>query len=391
MNTASLEPHNTEIHDFSPRKGTLSRTTLALGVGAMASAVPVAGMAVNAGAATSTTHDAHVIHDAAVTASQYESCTPYFGLGKGTAELAKFTIEDPNHVLSTPAVLGTDLIPLITVSDGTHTVTCAPTLAWTNQQDWATNTNVFFGMDNWPATDGAFSYPGDGYYAVPMVGDSYTLTQTLSGSPTGTMTPTSVTVSYGSNLPSDVRVATVPSAIATTVDPSTSFGSISPSSTVGQALITKVSNAIPNSDTNKAAEIALFSDLMQNGSNACASTYGGGDQTSAVFTGLTSAIQSLFTSTNTTVNPNCSFLGFTGFVMLQAVGMDLRAHNNLIHFALTSTASTTTTTTSPTTTTTTPTLPSTGSDQGLLAGIAVALVAIGGLVLGIRRRSRRVS
>ena len=361
----------------------------------MASAVPVAGMAVNAGAATSTTHDAHVIHDAAVTASQYESCTPYFGLGKGSAELAKFTIEDPNHVLSTPAVLGTDLIPLITVSDGTHTVTCAPTLAWTNQQDWATNPNDFFGMGIWPATDGAFSYPGDGYYAVLKVGGSYTLTQTLSGSPTGTMTPTSVTVSYGSNLPSDVRVATVPSAIATTVDPSTSFGSISPSSTVGQALITKVSNAIPSSDSYKTQEVNLFSDLMQSGSNPCNSTYGGGTQTSAVFTGLTSAIQSLFTSTNTMVYPTCSNLGFTGFIMLQAVGMDLRAHNNLIHFSLTSTATTTTspttTTTSPATTTTSPTLPSTGSDQGLLAGIAVGLVAIGGLVLGIRRRSRRVS
>ena len=159
---------------------------------------------------------------------------------------------------------------------------------------------------------------------------------------------------------------------------------------MGQALITKVSNAIPSSDSNKTQEVALFSDLMQNGSNACDSTYGSGTQTSAVFTGLTSAIQSLFTSTNTTVNPTCSDLGFAGFVMLQAVGMDLRAHNNLIHFVLTSTASTTTTT-SPTTTTTTPTLPSTGSDQGLLADIAVALVAIGGLVLGIRRRSRRVS
>ena len=157
---------------------------------------------------------------------------------------------------------------------------------------------------------------------------------------------------------------------------------------MGQALITKVSNAIPSSDTNKTQEVALFSYLMQNGSNTCDSTYGSGTQTSAVFTGLTSAIQSLFTSTNTTVNPTCSDLGFAGFVMLQAVGMDLRAHNNLIHFVLTSTASTTTTT-SPTTTT--PTLPSTGSDQGLLADIAVALVAIGGLVLGIRRRSRRVS
>ena len=387
MNAALPESPSMSTNSTRGR-GNVSRSTLAFGVGAIAAAVPVAGMAVNAGAATSTVHDAHAIHDAAVTTSQYESCTPYFGLGKSSAELAKFTIEDPNHALSTPAVLGTDLIPLITVSDGTHTVTCAPTLAWTNQQDWSTTSS--FGMSGWSAMDGAFAYPGNGYYAVPMVGVAYTLTQTLPGSPTGTMTPTSVTVSYGSNLSSDIRVTTFPAAIARTIDPSTSFGSITPSSTVGQALITKVSNAIPSSDTNKTQEVALFSYLMQNGSNTCDSTYGSGTQTSAAFVGLSSAVQTLFTSGGTTISPQCDDLGFAGMVMLQAVGMDLRAHDNLIHFVLTSTASTTTTT-KPQTTTTSPSLPSTGSDQGLLAGIALGLVAIGATALGIRRRSRRVS
>ncbi len=115
----------------------------------------------------------------------YESCTAYFGLGKGDSDLVSYDLETVGPVNPVP-VIGTDLIPLLTVQGldgdgGAVTAQCIPEQGWTDEDsfdDWLDFGNV------------GFTYPGTGYYLIPATWGLETTT------PQGAFTPTSTSIEF---------------------------------------------------------------------------------------------------------------------------------------------------------------------------------------------------
>lgn len=98
------------------------------------------------------------------TESTLESCTAMFGLYKANSDLASFDLVQTGLDPITPApVIGTDLVPVITVSDGVTTHECTAVPGWT---DAASFTADYTGPDEF-IVNGSMPYPGTGFYLLP--------------------------------------------------------------------------------------------------------------------------------------------------------------------------------------------------------------------------------
>lgn len=352
--------------------GKITRSSLAVGVGVVAPVVTLDSMASAASAPESTS-----LHMAAVSTSQYESCTPYFGLGKASAELAHFSVNDPAHLLGSSPAIGSDIVPLITATDGTHTVTCVPTLAWTSQSDWLSGSQ--FGLQGSSPAQGGFIYPGDGYYAVPFAGVPYTLTPTTS-SLAGSFTPTSVTVSYLTSAVGALNRTSPTTVTASTTATYPNDGLVPTTTAAGAATEQAIMAQISSTDPNRSAIDALVVAMLAQGSGAC--TLPDGDP---VLASLEGALQALGFSLGIDCGEIPNSLSRFSTVKVMAA----RALDNHFVFDVSMVQPTTTTTTSPSTTTTsTETLASTGSSSLELSLGAVLLVVLGATGLGLRRRRR---
>ena len=128
----------------------------------------------------------------------YQSCTAQFGLHKSTSDLATFdVVVGANPVTPTP-VMGVNIIPIVTISDGTNTVTCEAVLGWTDQATFESDYIV-----NTFEVGSSATYPGTGYYLLPAVGVSQ-----FDGSTN--WTPTTRTLAFPNDLPAGTTVTAVP-------------------------------------------------------------------------------------------------------------------------------------------------------------------------------------
>jgi len=123
----------------------------------------------------------------------YEACTPYFGLMKDNADLLSFDVHIVNNAVIPLPVIGTDIVPVLTVTDGTQTIECIPDLGWTDQTTW--QSDYVDGGGNGGVVDGLITYPGLGYYLMPVIDGSTTFSLTGGGS----ILPTSSSLRFETN------------------------------------------------------------------------------------------------------------------------------------------------------------------------------------------------
>jgi hypothetical protein len=153
-----------------------------------------------------TDHAAGMQPQSAYVPGTYSSCTAKFGLWKGNADLASFDVVDGSPAVLPSPVLGSNLIPLITVSDGSITEICEAQIAWT---DAATFDSAYIG--SYLSTVGtAMPYPGrNDFWIMPAVGVRLTMDGLTS------ITVTTRSLSFGETLPagSTVTLSAQPQAI----------------------------------------------------------------------------------------------------------------------------------------------------------------------------------
>ena len=131
--------------------------------------------------------------NAIATPGTYEECTPYFGLMKDNADLLSFDVVNENNAVTPTPVIGIDIIPVLTVTDGTQTIECIPNLGWTDQTTWQSD-YVDGGGNGW-VVDELITYPGLGYYLMPVIDGSTTFSLTGGGS----ILPTSSSLRFETN------------------------------------------------------------------------------------------------------------------------------------------------------------------------------------------------
>ncbi len=153
-----------------------------------------------------TDHGAGLQPQSAYVPGTYSSCTAKFGLWKANADLATFDVVDGSPAVLPSPMLGSNLIPLITVSDGTITETCEAQIAWT---DSATFDSAYIGFYSL-TTGTAMPYPGrNDFWIMPAVGVPLTADGVTN------ITATTRTLSFGNSLPagSTVTLSGQPQAI----------------------------------------------------------------------------------------------------------------------------------------------------------------------------------
>ena len=127
----------------------------------------------------------------------YTSCTAKFGLMKANSDLATFDVVDGSPAVTPSPVVGSNLIPLITVSDGTITETCEAQLAWT---DSATFDSAYLANGSFAAGT-SMQYPDtNNFWIMPAVGVPLTMDGTTA------ITVSTRTLSFGDTLPADTSV-----------------------------------------------------------------------------------------------------------------------------------------------------------------------------------------
>ena len=149
----------------------------------------------------------------------YESCTAYFGLTKGSSDLVSYEVKTVGPVAPDP-VLGTNLVPILTVQGSGGEVQCIPELAWTDEASWASW--IGFSAE-------AFTYPGTGYYLIPSTYGAVFTT------PDGPYTATSTSIRFETSI-EGVTVTWTPAGPPATENGWDPFGSIA---------LTPTSNAMP--------------------------------------------------------------------------------------------------------------------------------------------------
>jgi len=123
----------------------------------------------------------------------YEACTPYFGLTKDNADLLSFDVVNVDNAVTPTPLIGTDIVPVLTVTDGTQSFECIPDLGWTDEATW--QSGYVNGNSNGFIVNGLISYPGTGYYLMPAV-DGSTSFHLIGG---GTILPTSSSLRFETN------------------------------------------------------------------------------------------------------------------------------------------------------------------------------------------------
>ncbi len=98
---------------------------------------------------------------------EYQSCMAMFGLTKENSDLATFDVVNTDNVVSPSPVIGTDIIPIVTITDESdNSLQCEATPGWTDDFTWNSN---YFGPGDGGWFDGEITYPGPGYYPIPNI------------------------------------------------------------------------------------------------------------------------------------------------------------------------------------------------------------------------------
>ncbi len=96
---------------------------------------------------------------------EYQSCMAMFGLTKENSDLATFDVVNTNNIVSPSPVIGTDIIPIVTITDASdNSLQCEATPGWTDEETWNSD---YFDADWW--YNGEVTYPGTGYYPLPNI------------------------------------------------------------------------------------------------------------------------------------------------------------------------------------------------------------------------------
>lgn len=224
------------------RSSRLFLGVLAAGLGLGATATQVA--QVSAEPATGDSSDSH--SPASLPApGTYESCSGLFGLYKLNSDLVSFDIVQGANPVATLPTMGTDIVPIVTLSDGTTSVSCEAVSGWADEagfsayllHDWIVGTSM--------------TYPGVGYFLVPAID---VIEFNVNG---GSFLPTTRSVEYLTNLGLDETLSVNPGelvALASSYHPY--YGTMpTNSSGLSDPFFTRVSAAILNSLIGSQAQV----------------------------------------------------------------------------------------------------------------------------------------
>lgn len=241
----------------------------------------------------------------------YESCTAYFGLYKDNSDLVSYDVKTEGPVSPDP-VIGTNLIPILTVQTSGGEVQCIPELGWTDQDSWA----IYL---DW-STD-TFTYPGSGYHLIPRVGgtfDSLGGVVTVSGTSIRFETDIQATVTWAPASPAATETGWFP------LDaPTLTSGSPGVSETLA-----RLSGAGASADA-----VALAETFLVGPADSCASA------DPATLTSLSDALAVLF---GTPVTDSCFEVEIGTGILYRSTLFDLKVADSLVVVTLSNPTTTTT-------------------------------------------------
>lgn len=220
----------------------LSRTrTARLAIGGIAAALglgAVVPQVVEASAEPASTDHIGSVDPASIPApGTYQSCTGMFGLYKNNSDLASFDIVQGSNPVANLPVMGTDIVPIVTLSDGVTEYSCEAVPGWIDE---ATFTSDFLSWVQY-SVGTTMPYPGTGYYLLPTIdGEALTVNGSVS------FTPTSRTIEFPNELDGDSTLSwlpTQPGSIDVDYMPWTTPGS---STALTQAFFTRLFDAVVN-------------------------------------------------------------------------------------------------------------------------------------------------
>ena len=268
----------------------------------------------------------------------YEACTLYFGLTKDNADLLSFDVVNENNAVTPTPVIGTDIVPVLTVTDGTQSFECIPDLGWTDQATW--QSDYVNGGGNSAFVDGLISYPGTGYYLMPVVDGSTTFSLTGGGS----ILPTASSLRFEVNFTG--RTITVsPTNLAHTYGGYRPFGSDLSISQLADPYYGAVSQAVTT--TGDAAQSAYLLQLMTAGLwNFCDQSTGDPIVPNQSYAPLVATMSALMQSNSSFDVVNCN-LWFAAELLYNAEVQKAKVPNSLVTLTITDPNATTTTTTVP--------------------------------------------
>lgn len=183
----------------------------------------------------------------------YESCSGLFGLSKLNSDLVSFDIVQGANPVTTLPTMGTDIIPIVTLSDGTTSVSCEAVSGWADESDFST---YYLNFDWIVGT--SMAYPGTGYFLVPAIDGS---TFNVNG---GLFLPTTRSVEYLTNLDLDETLAADPGqlvVLASSYHPY--YGPpLTTSSELSDPFFTRVYSAILNSPNGSQAQVDFLNQQL---------------------------------------------------------------------------------------------------------------------------------
>jgi hypothetical protein len=265
----------------------------------------------------------------------YEACTPYFGLMKDNADLLSFDVVNENNAVTPTPVIGTDIVPVLTVTDGTQGVECIPDLGWTDQATWQSD---YVDAGTGFVISGLVAYPGTGYYLMPAVDG----TTTFSLSDGGSILPTASSLRFEVNFTGRTVTVTPTNLVHT-------FGGYRPvendlsSSQLADSYYAAVSQEVTT--TGDAAQSAYLLQLMTAGSSNFCDQYTGEPLVpNQNYAPLIVTMNTLLQSSSFVVS-NCLSIWHTTEYLYNAEVQKAKAPNSLVTLTITDPNATTTTTT----------------------------------------------
>ena len=215
----------------------------------------------------------------------YESCSGLFGLSKLNSDLVSFDIVQGANPVTTLPTMGTDIVPIVTLSDGTTSVSCEAVSGWADETEFGAYLNVDYIVGT------SMAYPGIGYFLVPAIDGSVFY---VNG---GAFFPTTRSVEYLTNLGLDETLSANPGqlvALASRYHPY--YGSLPTSSSgLSDPFFARVYSAILNSPIGSQAQADYLNQQLSLLSDSQPTTCSDQDPT---LIALVATMQSLSTGFN---------------------------------------------------------------------------------------------
>lgn len=264
----------------------------------------------------------------------YEACTPYFGLTKDNADLLSFDVENVNDAVTPTPVIGTDIVPVLTVTDGSQTIECIPDLGWSDEATW--QSDYVNGSGQGWIVDGLLTYPGLGFHLMPVIDGSTTFNLTGGGS----ILPTSSSLRFETNFTG--RTITVsPSSLVHTSGGYIPIIQDLSSAQLADPYFAAVAAAV--TATGDAAQAAYLRQMLAAGAQAFCNpiTYEPYVPDQSFL-----PLMATLTALNPSTLPSCNYLILSGQQLYNAEVQRAKVPNGLMTLTITDPNATTTTTTS---------------------------------------------